>query len=100
MLPNSGYVDAVKAAAANAVGQGFLLRADADALIAAAQRATCSIHDASFRCHELREAITTMTSEDVSGPSHLAPAGRLFCNRLRVRSLAHALQPSGKTASS
>jgi hypothetical protein len=41
-----------------------------------------------------------MTSEDVSDLPHLAPAGRLFCNRLRARSLAGALQPNGKTASS
>jgi hypothetical protein len=34
---HQGYVNAVKAAAANAVSQGFLLQADADALIAAAQ---------------------------------------------------------------
>jgi hypothetical protein len=34
---HQGYVAAVQAAAANAVAQGFLLQADADALIAAAQ---------------------------------------------------------------
>jgi hypothetical protein len=34
---HQGYVDAVKAAAANAVSQGYLLQTDADALIAAAQ---------------------------------------------------------------
>jgi hypothetical protein len=34
---HTGYVDAVRAAAANAVAQGFLLQADADALIAQAQ---------------------------------------------------------------
>ena len=33
---HAGYVDAVRAAAAKAVGQGFLLQADADALIAQA----------------------------------------------------------------
>lgn len=34
---HAGYVQAVKAAAANAVARGFLLQADADALVAAAQ---------------------------------------------------------------
>lgn len=34
---HAGYVQAVKAAAANAVAQGFLLQEDADALVAAAQ---------------------------------------------------------------
>jgi hypothetical protein len=34
---HAGYVAAVKAAAANAVAKGFLLPADADALVAAAQ---------------------------------------------------------------
>jgi Alpha/beta hydrolase domain len=34
---HAGYVAAVKAAAANAVAKGFLLQADADALVAAAQ---------------------------------------------------------------
>lgn len=34
---HAGYVQAVAAAAANAVAQGFLLQADADALVAAAQ---------------------------------------------------------------
>jgi hypothetical protein len=34
---HAGYVAAVQAAAANAVAQGFLLQADADALVAAAQ---------------------------------------------------------------
>ena len=33
---HDGYVDAVKGAAAKAVAQGFLLQADADALVAAA----------------------------------------------------------------
>ena len=36
-VSHQGYVDAVKAAAANAVSQGFLLQADADTLITAAQ---------------------------------------------------------------
>ena len=34
---HAGYVDAVRAASANAVKQGFLLQADADRLIKAAQ---------------------------------------------------------------
>jgi hypothetical protein len=34
---HAGYVSAVRAAAANAMGKGFLLQADADALVAAAQ---------------------------------------------------------------
>jgi hypothetical protein len=34
---HAGYVSAVRAAAANAIGKGFLLQADADALVAAAQ---------------------------------------------------------------
>jgi hypothetical protein len=53
-----------------------------------------------FHLHELRETTTTMTSEDVTGPLLLAPAARLFCNRLRVRSLAAAWQPSSKIAGS
>jgi len=36
-VDHQGYVNAVKSAAANAVSQGFLLQADADTLITAAQ---------------------------------------------------------------
>jgi hypothetical protein len=35
-----------------------------------------------------------MTSEGVTGPPLLALGVRPFCNRLRVRSLAGAFQPS------
>ena len=37
VVPSAQQPDAVKAAAANAVSQGFLLQADADTLITAAQ---------------------------------------------------------------
>ena len=38
---HEGYVEAVKRAAAKAVGQGFLLQPDADALVAQAAASTC-----------------------------------------------------------
>jgi len=53
-----------------------------------------------FITTDCEKAITTATSEDVTRRSFLAAAARLFCNRLRVRSLAGAFQPSSKIASS